>query len=1671
MYCAIPPARGREYRELRFTFTEEDLQLWEPDSTQSNWLLLSGNHSRGLLYVGAHKTYRHIGVQRTELSADGSTNALLEQLVAFVCRDRPALLQGRTPQDFLFLHKDVSITTNTIRASYVTHLLSGDDGVPEHVLVQAARAMRHSRVRRGPFCDTGFICTRNRGGTIHVVPEGLQKKNKLPPSVGDIVALAEDASTREHPVILLGKVLRIYPDSREVLLAHLKQMEKSRKSRADYKITAGRDAWVEGFDSLVFPIDIAYDTARGVYSLRTPVRDIHDHVFDGDPVVEAGGDFHRRRLLNTSAHAPPPPPSRGKKRMTPPREALTITHHYHHQPHLVPPTITCDNTTITVQGQHCHPVRGILIFLVWHDHGDAPWRPASPPPRPTSWSTKAAPLILTVCSAYSKPGGGPWTYRKRCQKRWCRPPPLLTIPNAVRVMAWRKLGQILGACGGEVTVTIWPMLPIVERPPLQGIVDECAAGGCVACGRFKDNGTPTRADPRSSHSGCCSRSSPTSPCLPSRHARRWPRQVQPSSPLLTSGLFLPFLPEESHPLPINTCPTLPINTCPTLPINTCPTPSPSTPVPPSPSTPVPPSPSTPLPSLVLRHELGAGHLPIVAVQYIDGDGGRASRGVFPRPPRHSKEIRSVLPEDRVAWPDSGAFSASWVLGTCACQEVNDQCDSVVVVPHGVDGSGKRLVVEIFRIARHGRVNPMVSTGVDRIAAGLSYPVEGAPTQYHDAYQRAKRERCGLHAYGILDDDRVLPKALKGLLTGKGTRVVVENNSLKEAGRDYTIPAGRRLCLYSDEVVGEEEEVTNTDYCLDRVEGGRRITWNPLNPDGANLGRYVNQGPVGPESFSPKEAEAVFGQHCNVAYRHVKEPAPGGGRGHKDTLVVTMGKATTSSSTHAIELLGNYGIGYWIPYVLSHHQEWGLGNTLGYDPIAGLPARPVKRILKFEFVEMADMLPDAWQEESQSGTDGNPMVRRLVRRAPLTEITLWLEGFAQLASVLTTTHPTKSAELWAYQSAIIRAARNFEGTAWVAYDRHRALTGIRRQRTSAGTLTTGNAATIGASIGTFAASASGPIHGSTTYPYTRDLMRLQSCPSLPPSHVELFEGGRTPLILAAWKAALARHPDRDFAAYICSGIQFGFRIGFVRSCSLKSASANMFSSFQHPDIIQEYISKELDLGRMLGPLDPTCYTTVHINRFGVVPKGHNIGKWCLITDLSYPPRHSVNDGIDPELCSLHYTSVDDMATVAAELGQGALMTKVDIEAAYRLVPVHIHDRPLLGMEWKGQIFADPMLPFGLRSAPKIFNAIADALEWYLKSQGSPTRCMRALSVMRQACVELGIPLAEHKTEGPATRITFLGIMIDTTAGQLSLPPERSSRGVQSLLADWGDRKSCSKKELKSLIGTLNHACKVIRPGRSFLRRMIDLVPALKGSQVKIPTQLLEILVDTSGEWTSQTWTRRFRDTFAMALAPSTHRSYDCALRRFNSFCVQYNVSDPFPVTEKLLCYFSTKLANDGLAPQTIKVYLSAIRSTQLSLGLPLPHEESSLPVLKRVLDGIRRTRASECRTPRIRLPITVGVLRQIHTALGADISEPDGLAFWAIATSAFFGFFRLGELLMGSETEYSPANHLSWGDVALDTKVAANMVKIHLKSPNVINVARELMSSWAVQGVYCVLWLP
>ena len=177
-----------------------------------------------------------------------------------------------------------------------------------------------------------------------------------------------------------------------------------------------------------------------------------------------------------------------------------------------------------------------------------------------------------------------------------------------------------------------------------------------------------------------------------------------------------------------------------------------------------------------------------------------------------------------------------------------------------------------------------------------------------------------------------------------------------------------------------------------------------------------------------------------------------------------------------------------------------------------------------------------------------------------------------------------------------------------------------------------------------------------------------------------------------------------------------------------------------------------------------------------------------------------------------------------------------------------------------------------------------------------------------------------------------------------------------------------------------------------------------------------------------------------------------MKKFAAFCEKFHVPDPFPVTEFLLCSFAASMADNGLAPQTVKSYLAAIRNTQLSLGLPDPREQSSLPVLKRVLAGISRSRLGRGQPSRVRLPVTAVLLRRIKHELERS-AHPERRVLWAVCCKAFFGFFRLGELLHSSPSEFDPRLHLSWGDMAVDSPQAPTMVRFHLRQSKTDQVGR------------------
>ena len=99
-------------------------------------------------------------------------------------------------------------------------------------------------------------------------------------------------------------------------------------------------------------------------------------------------------------------------------------------------------------------------------------------------------------------------------------------------------------------------------------------------------------------------------------------------------------------------------------------------------------------------------------------------------------------------------------------------------------------------------------------------------------------------------------------------------------------------------------------------------------------------------------------------------------------------------------------------------------------------------------------------------------------------------------------------------------------------------------------------------------------------------------------------------------------------------------------------------------------------------------------------------------------------------------------------------------------------------------------------------------------------VRILSVVtpKQVYTELGVLLAPDKQEGLSTPIVLLGIVIDIVEQELRLPTEKLVC-LQAILREWEKQKSCTRKELESFIGVLQHVCRVIKPGRSFLQQAI------------------------------------------------------------------------------------------------------------------------------------------------------------------------------------------------------------------------------------------------------------
>ena len=371
---------------------------------------------------------------------------------------------------------------------------------------------------------------------------------------------------------------------------------------------------------------------------------------------------------------------------------------------------------------------------------------------------------------------------------------------------------------------------------------------------------------------------------------------------------------------------------------------------------------------------------------------------------------------------------------------------------------------------------------------------------------------------------------------------------------------------------------------------------------------------------------------------------------------------------------------------------------------------------------------------------------------------------------------------------------------------------------------------------------------------------QSLPSFTPSVLnhDLFEH------------LLTDHPDQLSVALLLDTIRNGANIAFDGPRDVVVSQANMPSAVRYQQDITDAIAYDQSAGYTSANYAQPPFLHYRCSPLGVILKQTLTKlKIRVIKNLSAPFDDSVNAGINK--IGMEYITFDAALEAVVAAGAGTYMSKIDIKDAFRIIKVRSADWPLLVFCWKNQFMFDLALPFGLRSSPPIWDRPASKVYWLLlrmfiyvaywvddffmlsKSscchkaspesssaeiipflqqpttsphrilsedtchQPSLTNAKRQLNMALLLLQKLQVPTAPDKVEGPAHVLTYLGIIINTITMTATLPADKKERTV-SIIRAVISRRSSPTATYHSLLGQLQHVCKVLPQGRPFLHRL-------------------------------------------------------------------------------------------------------------------------------------------------------------------------------------------------------------------------------------------------------------
>lgn len=252
---------------------------------------------------------------------------------------------------------------------------------------------------------------------------------------------------------------------------------------------------------------------------------------------------------------------------------------------------------------------------------------------------------------------------------------------------------------------------------------------------------------------------------------------------------------------------------------------------------------------------------------------------------------------------------------------------------------------------------------------------------------------------------------------------------------------------------------------------------------------------------------------------------------------------------------------------------------------------------------------------------------------------------------------------------------------------------------------------------------------------------------------------------------------------------GFHTSLITLPLTTHKCRNIQSAAIDTQAIDYLLQSEVDKAFIIGPFAQSPFPVWRVSPIGLV-NGKFSNKLRLVYDLSAPHSShipSLNSLIPSKEFSLKYASVDLANQTIIGIVPVTWLSKADISDAFKLLPI----KPSLwrwhGIKWRESYYFATKLTFGSKSSPWLFNIFAQALTCIFSHQArchlvihylddfllieQPGTPPADLDKLRIVLNNLNMPIAEHKVEGPAHSITFLGVTLDTQAMQVSQPLDK------------------------------------------------------------------------------------------------------------------------------------------------------------------------------------------------------------------------------------------------------------------------------------------------------------